>query len=320
MFAQRRWPCSSLLMAVVLALSSILGFADAAIEDSDIRPQYHYGARIPITCLDRSIETGEHIQEGDKLKYVPFATCEETGLPLDLQYGVEADINCTIASVSDSLFHLLEFYIHNDAPLSCRLPARPPATVSLAGTQPPEQEYVPLVFALAGTLQRSHLHVSTHLNILLHSVPKHHLHKHDSGVVDSGAAYSTSPLAASSKDPHLAFPYFANSNHKLIIGDPLPLSFSVRWFPTPALPTTNGRFEWNGMGGHVYASTVFYILVAFGAGVLVCTVYFWGIVLPKRLQARARGMGGATPLGGGYGINSGGLGNGWGMGGGKRID
>ncbi|KFY77481.1 hypothetical protein V499_03152 [Pseudogymnoascus sp. VKM F-103] len=158
MFAQRRWPCSSFLLAVVLALSSIVGFTAAAIEDSDIRPQYHYGARIPITCLDRSIETGEHIQEGDKLKYVPFATCEETGLPLDLQYGVEADINCTIASVSDPLFHLLEFYIHNDAPLSCRLPARPPATVSLAGTQPPEQEYVPLVFALAGTLQRSHLH------------------------------------------------------------------------------------------------------------------------------------------------------------------
>ncbi|OBT51380.1 hypothetical protein VE04_07912, partial [Pseudogymnoascus sp. 24MN13] len=62
----------------VLALSSIVGFTAAAIEDSDIRPQYHYGARIPITCLDRSIETGEHIQEGDKLKYVPFATCEET--------------------------------------------------------------------------------------------------------------------------------------------------------------------------------------------------------------------------------------------------
>lgn len=158
--------------------------------------------------------------------------------------------------------------------------------------------------------------MSTHLNILLHSVPKHHLHKHDSGVIDSGAAYSTSPLAASSSDPHLSSPYFANSNHRLVIGDPLPLSFSVRWFPTPALPTTNGKYEWNGMGGHVYASTIFYIIVAFGAGMSVCTVYFWGVVLPKRLNARVRGLGGATPLGG-YGIK-GGVGNGWGMG--KRLD
>lgn len=260
-------------------------------------------------------QTGEHIQDGDHLKYVPFMTCNETGQPLEFQYGVEADLNCTIESVSDSLFHLFEFYIHNDAPLTCRLPARPPATVSVVGQTPPEQEYIPLVLNLAGALQLSHLHMSTHLNVLLHSVPKRHLHKHDSGVIDSGAAYSTSPLAGNSKDPHLASPYFENSNRRLVIGDSLPLSFSVRWFPTPALPTTNGKYEWNGMGGHVYASTVFYILVAFGAGMSVCTVYFWGIVLPKRLKGRVRGLGGAMPLGG-YGIN--GVGNGWGIG--KRLD
>ena len=261
-------------------------------------------------------ETGEHIQDSTgSLKYVPFPVCNETGLPLALHYGVEDDYNCTIAEVSDPFYHLLEFYIHNDAPLTCRLPARPPATMHVVGKEPYEQEYVPLIFALAGTLQNSHLHISTHLNILLHSVPKHHIHKHDSGVIDSGAAYSTSPLAASSSDPHLSVPYFSNSNNKLIIGDPLPLSLSVRWFPTPALPTTNGKYEWNGMGGHVYASTVFYIIVAFGAGVTICTVYFWGMVLPKRLKDRARGLGGATPLGGyGYNGGAGGVGNGWGMG------
>ncbi len=68
------------------------------------------------------------------------------------------------------------------------------------------------------------------------------------------------------------------------------------------------------MGGHVYASTVFYVITGFLAGVAVCTVYFWGVVLPKRL--RGRGLGGATPLGG-YGLG-GGVGNGWGMGNGKR--
>lgn len=164
-----------------------------------------------------------------------------------------------------------------------------------------EQEYVPLIFALAGTLQLSHLHISPHMNILLHSSPKHHIQKHDSGVIDSGAAYSTSPLA------------LETNAHKLVIGDALPLRFSVRWFPTPALPTTNGKVEWAGMGGHVYASTLFYCIVSFGAGASVVTVYFWGVVLPKRV--RARGLGGATPLGYGNGV-----GNGWGIGTGKRLD
>ncbi|EEY15030.1 conserved hypothetical protein [Verticillium alfalfae VaMs.102] len=95
---------------------------------------------------------------------------------------------------------------------------------------------------------------------------------------------------------------------RLVIGDPLPLSFSVRWFPTPALPKTEGTVEWQGMGGHIYASTVFYSIVSFGAGVTVAGAYFLGVVLPKRLKNRT--LGGATPLG--YGVNGVGVGNGWG--------
>ena len=36
-------------------------------------------------------DTGEHI-ENDKheLQYIPFPVCNETGKPLELQYGVEA--------------------------------------------------------------------------------------------------------------------------------------------------------------------------------------------------------------------------------------
>lgn len=35
-------------------------------------------------------DTGEHIQdEKHNLKYIPFPTCNETGKPLELQYGVE---------------------------------------------------------------------------------------------------------------------------------------------------------------------------------------------------------------------------------------
>lgn len=147
------------------------------------------------------------------------------------------------------------------------------------------------------------------MNILLHSTPKHHLHHHDSGVIDSGAAYSISPLS------HTTGP--AALTKKLVIGDPLPLSFSIRWFPSPHLPRENGKIEWAGMGGHFYASTFFYCVVSAGAGAALTAVYFLSVVLPQRL--RGRGMGGATPLGG-YGMGSPMLGNGWGMAGGKRMD
>jgi hypothetical protein len=257
------------------------------------------------------------MNENNELEYIPFPTCNETGKPLELKYGIEdgetfpfclapqqptddhhsTELNCTIALVSDPFYHILEFYVHNDVPLSCRIPARPPPHVVPAGAPPHVPEYVPLIFALAGTLQLTHLHISTHMNILLHSTPKHHLRKHDSGVIDSGAAYSISPLS------HTTGP--AAMTKELIIGDPLPLSFSVRWFPTPHLPTGNGKIEWAGMGGHFYATTFFYCVVSFGAGATAAAAWFWGVVLPKRIKARP--LGGATPLG--YGV-----GNGWGMG------
>ncbi|KAN0104225.1 hypothetical protein V8E51_009970 [Hyaloscypha variabilis] len=285
----------------------MLGGAMAEEHSKIPLPSYHYGAKIPVECLNRSIETGEHISnEKNELQYIPFPICEETGKPLELAYGVEDDFNCTIPLITDPFFHLLEFYIHNDAPLSCRIPSRPPAHIHPPHANKPlpaefRQEYVPLIFALAGTLQLSHLHISTHLNLLLHSTPKHHLHPHDSGVIDSGAAYSTSPLS------HTTGP--AALTKKLVIGDPLPLQLSVRWFPTPHLPKTNGKVEWAGMGGHFYASTFFYCVVSAGAGAVGMAVWAFGVVLPKRLRRRA--LGGATPLG--YGVG-GGVGNGWGMG------
>jgi hypothetical protein len=251
-------------------------------------PRHHLTARR---------ETGEHIENAaHEIQWVPFQVCNETNKPLEFHYGIEGEQNCTIPMISDPFFHLLEFYIHHDAPLSCRMPARPAPHPEVVGEKPPEQEYIPLVFAMAGTLQLSHMHISTHLNVLIHSTPKHHVQPRDSGVLDSATAYSTSPLT------HME----GSATRRLVIGDPLPLSFSVRWFPTPALPKVAGKVEWSGMGGHIYASTVFYSLVSFCAGIVVSGVYFFGSVLPKRLKGRA--FGGATPLG--YGLN--GVGNGWG--------
>lgn len=62
-------------------------------------------------------------------------------------------------------------------------------------------------------------------------------------------------------------------------------------------------------------STAFYCLVSAVVGASVVTVWFWGVVLPKRIRERGKGMGGATPLGGyGLGGGIGGVGNGWGVG------
>ncbi|KAH0491819.1 hypothetical protein TgHK011_003227 [Trichoderma gracile] len=288
-----------MLFAVVATLVGGLSSLAAANLPGTL-PSYHYGAPIHVECMNRSSDTGEHVELANhQLQWIPFPTCNETGEPLQFQYGVETELNCTIPLITDPFFHLLEFYIHNDAPLSCRLPARPPAHVEVVGERLPEQEYIPLIFALAGTLQLSHMHISTHMNVLLHSMPKHHPHHHDSGVLDSAVSYSTSPLS------HMT----GSFSKKLVIGDPLPLSFSVRWFPTPMLPKTEGKVEWQGLGGHIYASTVFYSLVSFIAGMLVAGMYTMGVILPRRLKGRS--MGGATPLG--YGV-----GNGWGYS--KRKD
>ncbi|KAF2662652.1 hypothetical protein K491DRAFT_686531 [Lophiostoma macrostomum CBS 122681] len=270
---------------------------------------YKTGEKIPVSCLNRTIETGEHITDASgQLQYVPFPTCNETGQPLQLNFGVEGELNCTIDFIDDPFFHLLEFYIHNDAPLTCRIPSRPlpPSPIEqeykvsdeatqegALGTQ--STLYTPLIIALAGTLQLSHLHVGNSLNLLVHatSAPK--------GGVDAATAYSISAHTR---------------NTKVTIGDALPLQFSVRWYPSTMLPP-----GWSGYGGHLYKSTFLYCLLSAGASAAVCVAYFRGVELPRRLRRYARDkvpggrFGGG---GGGYGLpvaNGNGNGGGYGYGG-----
>ncbi|KAH6612061.1 hypothetical protein C7974DRAFT_370437 [Boeremia exigua] len=275
---------------------------------------YSIGELIPVTCLNRTIDTGEHITDPNgQLQYIPFPTCAETARPLELAFGVEREINCTIAFVSDALYHLLEFYIHSDAPLTCRVPSRPLGSTALAafGVEDAEAQegalgsrstaYTPLVVGLAGALQLSHLHVGHSLNLLLHGV---------GGGVEAATAYSVAPHTR---------------NTKLAIGDALTLSFSVRWYKTTQLPA-----GWEGYGGHVYVSTLVYCALSALAGAAVAGVWFRGVELPRRVRGFAReriggggggfGMGGMRGGGGGgYGLpvaNGGGNGGyGYGVGG-----
>lgn len=79
----------SLSVALTTAITEAAA-ADAAQDPSPSLAQYKFGQGIPVTCLNRTIETGEHITDAKgQLQYVPFATCNETGRPLELYFGVE---------------------------------------------------------------------------------------------------------------------------------------------------------------------------------------------------------------------------------------
>ena len=201
------------------------------------------------------------------------------------------DINCTLESINDPLFHLLEFYIHNDAPLTCRIPTHPLTStpVSLPSSASSiTDDFIPLIFALSGTLQLSHLHISPMLNVLLHTSPE--LTSQDADIL-AATAYSSPSLSSTST--------------RIVIGDPLALQLSVHWYTNPTLPpSTTGRA---GLGGHVHLSTVVYCLLSGGVGVAASLAYFRGVELPRRIKRYGkdrmggeRGSGYAFP---GTGIN-----------------
>ncbi|KAK0650887.1 hypothetical protein DIS24_g6333 [Lasiodiplodia hormozganensis] len=306
----------SLRLVLSLLLSFYLNLAHAVSSQEPLKPLeargYAIGEAVPVSCLNRTIDTGEHITDASgQLQYIPFPVCNETGKPLELYFGIEKEMNCTIDFISDPLFHLLEFYVHNDAPLTCRIPARPLPSSSSPDNDDKGGEYsvddltersgalggqsalyTPLIVALTGTLQLSHLHISNHLNVLVHAAPK----AIAPGTIDAAAAYSVS---------------HASKNTKIVIGDTLSLKLSVRWYPSPTLPS-----GWAGVGGHVYMSTVVYCMLSAGAATAVCFAWFRGVELPRRLKRYGKDR--AIGVESQRGYNGYGLGGGYGYAGGKR--
>jgi len=249
--------------------------------------KYTPGDQISVQCLNRTIDTGEHVQDEKTgvLQYIPFATCNETGRPLEVKFLEDGEVNCTIPFLSDEMFHLFEFYVHHDSPLACRVPVRP-----LGGERDLEkksdEEYVPLVFALAGKLETSHIHLATNMNVLFH------LTSPTSGVIDSGAAYSISPMSSDLT--------------RIIIGDPLLLRLKVHWFHTlsPLSAKSNGE--------HVTVHLLGYCLLSAFAGACGVYTFLVGWEFPKRLRKYAFDRRGG---GGGAGGIIGNFGNGVGAGG-----
>ena len=184
----------------------------------------------------------------------------------------DSDINCTIPFLSDPLFHLFEFYIHNDAPLTCRVPSLPLDTRK----HHKAHDYTIFQIALSGTLQLSHLHINPQLNVIMHTTSSTVKGKGKRKGKDFDVESQILAASAYSLPPSLSSP-------KTVIGDPLPLQLSVRWYTQRTLPPSTSRFS-SGLGGHVHISTVFYCLLSFFGGIAVSLAYFRGVELPKRLR------------------------------------
>ncbi|KAF8441867.1 hypothetical protein BGX38DRAFT_1250950 [Terfezia claveryi] len=313
-------------MRVSLGLSSVLLLPLlAAAAPPPPKNFYHPGDLIGVTCLNRSIDNGEHVSDPDgHLQYIPFpppplSCSDEPGSPatLRLPFLSESLLNCTIPALTDELYHLLEFYVHADSPLSCRIPRRPPGgerDLPPSSSSSDGEEWIPLVISLTGKIERSHIHISNHINLIVHISPDE-LDTTSSAsnpgmVIDSAAAYSVSPLSPSAQT-------------KIIPGDPLPLLFTLRWYPTPLLPRGTvgsltpppkggaqtptwapgtGAYE----GGHVTIHTVVYCLLSCLATAILCTGYFRAWEFPKRLRRYGYERQGLGP--GVEGMNGGGVG------------
>ncbi|ODV63489.1 uncharacterized protein ASCRUDRAFT_73333 [Ascoidea rubescens DSM 1968] len=189
-------------------LSTIISFCQASwyIQDPNfdqntipvIKP-FTEGQDLFIDCSQRAIDNGEHkFDEELNVLYEAFPKCKETGEHLSFKYGLSQDFTCTVALV-DELFHLFQLYIHEDVPFSCRLP--------VSGHKD-DKYLVPLIFNFRGQVATSHLEIDNTMNVIIQSPSSFN-------TIISSTAWS------------------AGTNYsRYIIGDDLPINFSVKWITT----------------------------------------------------------------------------------------
>ncbi|KAJ5765068.1 hypothetical protein N7520_004627 [Penicillium odoratum] len=254
-----------------------------------------------------------------KLQYIPFVTCNETSRPLSIRYGISETINCTIPVLSDTLYHLFEFYVHSDVPMTCRVPTSPlsspnrldktdstpesgetDAFTALSENGPP---FTPLTIALQGTLQLSHLHIWSDMNMLMHDIPSDAAAQPEGssgtqsgqpGYVIAGTAYSTPEFEAAVKNVKLdedeeavavsqaaREPWTLGHGTKVIRGEPLTFSFHVAWLEggagigwperskTESFLGVSGTTASRRSGSSSLLSRLFFIIMAGSVGALI---------------------------------------------------
>ncbi|ETN47091.1 uncharacterized protein HMPREF1541_01281 [Cyphellophora europaea CBS 101466] len=301
-----------------IALSASVRAADPqAPLSSQKRRGYKTGDLLPVSCLNRTIDTGEHITDSHgNLQYIPFPTCNETSQPLAFPYNTPLTQTCTIDSLPDELYHLIEFFVHSDVPLTCRVPTYPlDATDALesgtsagVGSTSDVDTWTPFTIAVQGTLQTSHLHLHTNINVLFHTSiddpvssstttskkPKNAPAAPQSHLIAS-AAYSV-------PNPSLSSP---KEGVKIIRYEPLEFTFNVAWVDGDVLPGMVGRPVLGVRDHSVGFSLLSLMGLAAAAGFGALGMLLW----ERKKSGRTRGnglLGGNVGAGGGVG----GMGNG----------
>lgn len=166
---------------------------------------YKAGQDVLIDCISRNIDNGEHnFDSNGRIIYKAFPTCKETGKPLSFHYGVSEDIECSI-SFTDELYHLLQLYVHEDAPFSCRIPFSSEAHyLELGGA------HIPLTFNFRGEVFNSHLDLDSNMNLVLVKPPNK---IPEQQTVVSAVAWSS-----------------GTNTTRITIGETVTFKFAVRWF------------------------------------------------------------------------------------------
>lgn len=213
--------------------------------------------------------------------------------------------------------------------MTCRVPTGPlsPAAASYASTEDGKTvgtelgslaedgpAYTPITFALQGTLQRSHLHIWTDMNVLLHNIAstnkagkpqkkKKKAAQQSPGYVVAGTAYSVpefdvallkgekAATAANEDETEAAAvaenarePWTAGHGTKVIRGEPLTFTFHVNWieggagigWPSRAAASSASEPSASGL-----FSKLFFFVLAASVGALVAL--YW-----ERTGARRR--------------------------------
>jgi uncharacterized membrane protein len=102
--------------------------------------------------------------------------------------------------LQDEQYHLMQLYIHEDVPYSCRLKL-------------PDETYVKMPIEIHGSLEKSHMDVDTKVNLLL-------MMTSDKQSVDSAVGVS---LKSGTTEGH-------------IIGNEITWQFQVNWYDESSLP------------------------------------------------------------------------------------
>lgn len=163
---------------------------------------------------------------------------------MSFKYNTPQTQTCTIDALPDELYHLLEFFVHSDVPLSCRVPSYPLTQEELGitsslpdvgGTGADKSLWTPFTIALQGTLQLSHLHLHTNINVLFHM-------SQDPGSSRASSLQSPSYLIASTA---YSLPNSSSEvpveGTKIVRNEPMVLTFNVGWIDGAVLPGMVGR-------------------------------------------------------------------------------